>query len=112
MYCTFKSFFFILLYFSAQSFFNYVLLCLVYGTVLACRSRERTLLQCLKQWWWKYLLIAIVDVEANYLVIKAYAYTTVTSVQVRGKILKQAYKVLYNVPNADTSFISHIFCLT
>ncbi|KAL4233835.1 hypothetical protein ACF0H5_008511 [Mactra antiquata] len=66
---------------TAQSFFNYVLLCLVFTTILVCRSEGRTFGQILKTWGWKYLLIAIVDVEANYLVVKAYAYTTVTSVQ-------------------------------
>lgn len=30
---------------------------------------------------WRYFLIAVVDVEANYLIVKAYQYTTVTSVQ-------------------------------
>ena len=29
-----------------------------------------------------YVFVSIVDVEANYLVVKAYQYTTVTSVQV------------------------------
>jgi len=29
-----------------------------------------------------YVLVSVVDVEANYLVVKAYQYTTVTSVQV------------------------------
>jgi len=29
-----------------------------------------------------YILVSVVDVEANYLVVKAYQYTTVTSVQV------------------------------
>lgn len=36
----------------------------------------------MKQRWWKYLLLALVDVEANYTVVKAYQYTTLTSVQV------------------------------
>ena len=30
--------------------------------------------------WWKYLLCAVADVEANYLVVTAYHYTTITSV--------------------------------
>lgn len=30
--------------------------------------------------WWVYLLLAIADVEANYLIVKAYQYTTITSV--------------------------------
>lgn len=31
--------------------------------------------------WWRYPLIAIVDLEANYVVVKAYQYTDMTSVQ-------------------------------
>lgn len=30
--------------------------------------------------WWRYALLALVDVEANYLVVTAYQYTTITSV--------------------------------
>ncbi|XP_052245353.1 solute carrier family 35 member F2-like isoform X2 [Dreissena polymorpha] len=66
---------------TAQSFFNYVLLCVVFTTILSCRKQGRSLKEIMKSWGWKYALIAIVDVEANYLVVKAYAYTTVTSVQ-------------------------------
>ncbi|XP_041355023.1 solute carrier family 35 member F1-like [Gigantopelta aegis] len=66
---------------AAQSFVNYVLLCLVFTVILACRYKERTFGFLLKNYWWKYLLLSLVDVEANYLAIKAYSYTTVTSVQ-------------------------------
>ena len=31
--------------------------------------------------WWKYLILAFVDVEGNYLLVKAYEYTTIESVQ-------------------------------
>jgi len=36
--------------------------------------------QVLRTKWWFYLLLAIADVEANFLVVKAYQYTTITSV--------------------------------
>ena len=39
-------------------------------------------MQILKNKWWKYLLLSLVDVEANYTVVKAYQYTTLTSIQV------------------------------
>lgn len=39
-------------------------------------------MQILRRRWWKYLLLGLVDVEANYAVVKAYQYTTLTSVQV------------------------------
>jgi len=39
-----------------------------------------SLKQVLCEKWWFYLLLGIADVEANYLVVKAYQYTTITSV--------------------------------
>ena len=47
-----------------------------------CVSGEENLLAILRRRWWKYMLLGLVDIEANYLVIKAYQYTTLTSVQV------------------------------
>uniref|UniRef100_A0A8C3RLI5 Solute carrier family 35 member F2 n=1 Tax=Chelydra serpentina TaxID=8475 RepID=A0A8C3RLI5_CHESE len=64
-----------------QSFINYCLLLLVYTTMLAFRRGSDSLLQILKRKWWKYILLALVDVEANYTIVKAYQYTTLTSVQ-------------------------------
>ena len=32
--------------------------------------------------WWKYAILGIIDVEANFLVILAYKYTNLTSIQV------------------------------
>ncbi|KAK2846570.1 hypothetical protein Q5P01_009569 [Channa striata] len=57
-----------------QSFLNYALLCATYSTMLLCRK-------ILRSRWWKYLLLGLVDVEANYAVVKAYQYTNLTSVQ-------------------------------
>ncbi|NXD06405.1 S35F1 protein, partial [Nothocercus nigrocapillus] len=64
-----------------QSFLNYILLFLVYTTTLAVRQGEENLLAILKRRWWKYMILGIIDIEANYLVVKAYQYTTLTSVQ-------------------------------
>nr|XP_056714573.1 solute carrier family 35 member F2 [Euleptes europaea] len=64
-----------------QSFVNYCLLLLVYTTTLACRKDGDSLLKILKGKWWKYILLGLVDVEANYTIVKAYQYTTLTSVQ-------------------------------
>uniref|UniRef100_A0AAY4CIS3 Solute carrier family 35 member F1 n=1 Tax=Denticeps clupeoides TaxID=299321 RepID=A0AAY4CIS3_9TELE len=44
-------------------------------------SGEENLLAILKRRWWKYMILGMIDIEANYLVIKAYQYTTLTSVQ-------------------------------
>ncbi|XP_023570029.1 solute carrier family 35 member F1 isoform X1 [Octodon degus] len=64
-----------------QSFLNYILLFLVYTTTLAVRQGEENLLAILRRRWWKYLILGLIDLEANYLVVKAYQYTTLTSVQ-------------------------------
>ncbi|XP_010796197.1 solute carrier family 35 member F2-like [Notothenia coriiceps] len=64
-----------------QSFLHYTLLCLTYTTMLLCRTGDGNILQILRKRWWKYLLLGLVDVEANYAVVKAYQYTTLTSVQ-------------------------------
>ncbi|XP_076137624.1 solute carrier family 35 member F2 [Alosa pseudoharengus] len=64
-----------------QSFLNYSLLCLTYTTILICRKGDGNILQILKSKWWKYFLLGLVDVEANYTVVKAYQYTTLTSIQ-------------------------------
>ncbi|NWV76400.1 S35F2 protein, partial [Dasyornis broadbenti] len=64
-----------------QSFINYCLLLLVYTTMLAFRTGSDSFWQILKQRWWKYIFLALADVEANYVMVKAYQYTTLTSVQ-------------------------------
>ncbi|XP_062867898.1 solute carrier family 35 member F2 [Trichomycterus rosablanca] len=64
-----------------QSFFNYTLLLLTYTVPLAFRRGDGSILQILKSKWWMYLLMALTDVEANYTVVKAYQFTTLTSIQ-------------------------------
>uniref|UniRef100_A0A452QJ98 Solute carrier family 35 member F2 n=1 Tax=Ursus americanus TaxID=9643 RepID=A0A452QJ98_URSAM len=64
-----------------QSFINYCLLFLFYTMILAFQSGSDNLLSILKRKWWKYILLGLADVEANYLIVKAYQYTTLTSVQ-------------------------------
>ncbi|XP_060942197.1 solute carrier family 35 member F2-like [Limanda limanda] len=64
-----------------QSFLNYALLLLVYTTILLTRKGERNIVHILKTKWWKYLVMGLADVEANYAVVKAYQYTTLTSIQ-------------------------------
>ncbi|XP_011628665.2 solute carrier family 35 member F1 isoform X2 [Amborella trichopoda] len=59
---------------TSQSFLNYVLLAVVYGGIMIHRQRG------LLAKWYYYLMLAVVDVEANYLVVKAYQYTSITSV--------------------------------
>ncbi|TKY50547.1 Solute carrier family 35 member F1 [Spatholobus suberectus] len=60
---------------TSQSFLNYVLLAIVYGSIVLLYRREP-----LKAKWYYYILLGLVDVEANFLVVKAYQYTSLTSV--------------------------------
>ncbi|KAL2456936.1 Eukaryotic protein of unknown function [Forsythia ovata] len=59
---------------TSQSFLNYILLALVYGGIMLYRRKS------LKAKWYYYVLLGLVDVEANFLVVKAYQYTSITSV--------------------------------
>eukprot|EP01112_Ceratiomyxa_fruticulosa_P020931 TRINITY_DN7262_c0_g2_i1.p1 TRINITY_DN7262_c0_g2~~TRINITY_DN7262_c0_g2_i1.p1 ORF type:complete len:340 (-),score=44.60 TRINITY_DN7262_c0_g2_i1:280-1299(-) len=61
---------------TSQSLLNYILISF-YSIALL---RRGTFLDTLKTKTRYYLPLAIVDVEANYLVVKAYQYTTITSV--------------------------------
>ncbi|EJD74808.1 hypothetical protein LOAG_17930 [Loa loa] len=66
---------------TAQSFLNYFLLSSIYGTMLVFRKEENAFLPVLRKRGWRYLLLAIVDVEANYIIVYAYQFTNLTSVQ-------------------------------
>ncbi|KAF5183621.1 Solute carrier family 35 member f2 [Thalictrum thalictroides] len=57
-----------------QSFFTYLSLALVYTPILLSQRQK-----LLVPWYW-YALVGFVDVEANYLVVKAYQYSSITSV--------------------------------
>lgn len=68
-----------------QSLCNYVLLALFYGSKLAFSTNEageKIFFQTMRTVGWKYLLLAVSDVMANYLIVKAYQFTSLTSVQV------------------------------
>ena len=59
-----------------QTASNYLFLALVYGGVRLVRGTHKTLARP----WWQYALLAILDVEANFLVVTAFRFTSVTSV--------------------------------
>lgn len=42
------------------------------------------------------MILGLIDLEANYLVVKAYQYTTLTSIQVLGALLSFCPSVLLN----------------
>lgn len=58
-----------------------MVLATVFTTILACRPAERNLFPILRTRGLKYAVVALADAEANYLITKAYQYTTLTSVQ-------------------------------
>ncbi|XP_039838115.1 solute carrier family 35 member F2-like isoform X1 [Panicum virgatum] len=58
----------------AQSFLVYMLLALVYGTILLHR-RQKLLIP----WYW-YLTLVFIDVPGNFLAIRAYQYSYITSI--------------------------------
>lgn len=69
---------------TAQSFLNYLLLGFVYTSQFACQTENFK--ETLKNRGWKYLILSLIDVEANFLVVKAYQYTNLTSIQVRQSV--------------------------
>ncbi|GAU88601.1 hypothetical protein RvY_01271 [Ramazzottius varieornatus] len=67
---------------TAQSFLNYLLIGVVYSIAFGYKSNKSYgLSTAFRERWWKYLILAVIDVEGNYLMVKAYHYTTLTSVQ-------------------------------
>lgn len=107
----------------AQSFLNYVLMGLVYATAFGWQSSaESGFLEVLRKRWWKYILLAIVDVEANYLMVKAYQFTTLTSVQVRKirsvvnvsgrRPMGTSFKVLPGIPRVSSAEMIECFEMT
>lgn len=64
-----------------QSFLNYALLLLTYTPMLCFHRGDSNILEILRTKWWKYLVMGLADVEANYAVVKAYQFTTLTSIQ-------------------------------
>lgn len=65
---------------TTQSLLNYVLLGIVFGAYRVARLGWRRALS-LRVPAWRYALLAVVDVEANYLVVSAYASTSLASIQ-------------------------------
>ena len=62
-----------------QSYLAYLLLGIVFAPIFAYR---RGFLSILAANWWKYVLIALIGVEGNYVMVSAQEYTSLTSMQV------------------------------
>ena len=68
---------------TSQTFITYVFLAAIFGVAVAIRSDFVTIL---RYNWWKYAILGVIDMEANYLVVLAYRYTNLTTVQVRDHV--------------------------
>ncbi|KRY70385.1 Solute carrier family 35 member F1 [Trichinella pseudospiralis] len=66
---------------TAQSFSTYFFLALVYGSILAFQSSDANLVEVFRSRGWRYFILAFIDVEATFLMVKAYSYTSLASVQ-------------------------------
>lgn len=64
-----------------QSFFNYVLLTLIYFTYMLYQYGLRKFGRILLHDGWKYFILSFLDVEGNYFVVLAYNYTNILSAQ-------------------------------
>ena len=82
--------FFSFFHFSGQNLITYVMLAVTYLSLFCCQRRSSNGSSDSKPNLWtvfkrrgiRYFFLAVVDVEANYLVHRAFHYTTLTSVQV------------------------------
>ncbi|KAL1625584.1 hypothetical protein SLS56_007243 [Neofusicoccum ribis] len=64
-----------------QTFFNYVLLNVVYTPYTLYRYGPRRYGRLLLRDGWRYLILAFLDVEGNYFVVLGYRYATILSLQ-------------------------------
>uniref|UniRef100_A0A6B2L9V4 EamA domain-containing protein n=1 Tax=Arcella intermedia TaxID=1963864 RepID=A0A6B2L9V4_9EUKA len=64
---------------TTQSGVNYLLLAIVYSLVLLKQGKLRETITSISKMKY-YFLLAFIDVEANFLVVKAYQYTNITSI--------------------------------
>ena len=88
--CTQNFFITFFVHFSGQNLITYVMLAVTYLSLFCCQRRSSNGLSDSKPNLWtvfkrrgiRYFFLAVVDVEANYLVHRAFHYTSLTSVQV------------------------------
>ncbi|XP_050293509.1 solute carrier family 35 member F2-like [Anthonomus grandis grandis] len=69
---------------TGQSFPHYLFLCAIYTSWLAFRRGDKGLISIIRARGWRYLLLCIIDVEANTLMSTAHQFTTLTSIQLLG----------------------------
>lgn len=84
-----------------QAFLNYVLLAVVCGGLLLRRRKP------LAYHWQRYMALAFLDVEGNFLVTKAYQYTSITSVALLDCFAVPAVLLLSSIALKARYRISH-----
>ena len=78
---------------TSQTFPNYIVLILTFGVALGVRG---DIDKVVREHWWEYVILAVMDLEINYLSVIAYQYTTIASAQVPVPILYAClYVILY-----------------
>lgn len=65
-----------------QNLPHYVMMCLIYTTWMSCRGAGNGLISVLRARGWRYLLLALIDVEANTLITSSHQFTSLASIQV------------------------------
>ncbi|KAH0998925.1 hypothetical protein HUJ04_012854 [Dendroctonus ponderosae] len=69
---------------TGQSLPHYMFLCAVFTSWLAFRRGDKGLISIIRARGWRYVLLCIIDVEANTLMSTAHQFTTLTSIQLLG----------------------------
>ncbi|GJQ86251.1 hypothetical protein Trydic_g8950 [Trypoxylus dichotomus] len=69
---------------TGQSFPHYMFLCAIYTSWLAFRRGDQGLIAIIKARGWRYLLLCLIDVQANTLMSTAHQFTTLTCIQLLG----------------------------
>ncbi|CAG8574028.1 10399_t:CDS:2 [Paraglomus brasilianum] len=64
---------------TTQSCLNYLVLNVVYTSITIWKAGWKGWLKILKNRGWMYAILALIDVEGNYFVVKAYQYTSLLS---------------------------------
>ncbi|KAF7989550.1 hypothetical protein HCN44_008224 [Aphidius gifuensis] len=67
---------------TAQNLPHYVMMCLVYTTWMSCRGAGNGLISVIRSRGWRYLLLALIDVEANTLITSSHQFTSISSIQI------------------------------
>jgi len=65
-----------------QNLPHYVMMCLVYTTWMSCRGVGNGLISVIRARGWRYLLMALIDVEACTLITSSHQFTSLASIQV------------------------------